>query len=486
MVWFRQDLRIADNPALSAAARRGSSVIPVFIYDPEQEGRWSPGGAARWWLHHSLYELDKELRGRGSCLIIRKGNTLGNLEELIRQSQADTVFWNRRYEPTARRQDNKIADTLKRRGLAVETFNAALLFEPDDVLNKQGEPYRVFTPYYHACLARGEPGPPIPAPRRLSAPQSWPRSLKLADLQLMPTIDWAGGLAEAWKPGEVAASKCLKRFMARALHDYNEQRERPDREGTSRLSPYLHWGEIGPRQVRSPLKDKSGRDAEAFLRQLIWREFAHHLLYHFPHTPTEPLRSEFARFPWTNRRKLLLAWQRGRTGYPLVDAGMRQLWHTGWMHNRVRMIVASFLVKHLMIPWTAGAEWFWDTLVDADLANNTFGWQWTAGCGADAAPYFRIFNPVSQAERFDPDGRYVRRWIPELSRMPAPWIHQPWEASTSILDESGVRLGRSYPEPIVEHHEARRRALAAYVKQGRTYKKREVKSPSPRGDRDSY
>ncbi len=462
IVWFRQDLRIADNPALSAATRRGLPVIPIFIFAPEQEGRWAPGGAARWWLHHSLHELDKELRGHGSRLIIRKGNTLGNLEELIRQSQADAVFWNHRYEPTARRQEDGIADTLRKRGLTVETFNAALLFEPEEVLNKQGEPYRVFTPYYHACLARGEPAAPVPPPRRLPAPKRWPCSLKHTDLQLMPTINWAGGLEETWKPGEQAARQVLKRFVARTLNDYHEQRERPDREGTSRLSPYLHWGEISPRQVWSTIRARPGRDAEAFLRQLIWREFAHHLLDHFPRTPTEPLRPEFKRFAWKSNRKLLSAWQRGRTGYPLVDAGMRQLWHTGWMHNRVRMIVASFLVKHLLIPWTAGAEWFWDTLVDADLANNTFGWQWTAGCGADAAPYFRIFNPVSQAERFDPDGRYVRRWVPELARLPVPWIHQPWEANASILAEAGVRLGRTYPEPIVEHHEARRRALAAY------------------------
>lgn len=462
IVWFRQDLRLTDNPALAAAGQRGAPVIPVFIYDPEQEGRWPPGGAARWWLHHSLHELDKQLRGRGSRLIIRKGKTRDTLEEVIRQSRADAVFWNRRYEPATRRRDETIAHELGRRGLTVETFNATLLFEPAEVMNKQGEPYRVFTPYYNACLARGGSSAPSPPPRSLSVPKRWPGSLKLVDLQLRPTIDWAGGLAEAWKPGEAAARKCLKRFVARALNDYNEKRDRPDQEGTSRLSPYLHWGEISPRQVWAAITDEGGRDAEAFLRQLIWREFAHHLLYHFPHTPTEPLRPEFERFPWPRQRKLLPAWQRGRTGYPLVDAGMRQLWHTGWMHNRVRMVVASFLVKHLLIPWTFGAEWFWDTLLDADLANNTLGWQWTAGCGADAAPYFRIFNPVSQAERFDPDGRYVRRWVPELARLPAPWIHRPWEAGNSILDEAGVRLGRDYPEPIVEHSEARRRALAAY------------------------
>ncbi|NLX14013.1 MAG: deoxyribodipyrimidine photo-lyase [Phycisphaerales bacterium] len=462
IVWFRQDLRLADNPALAAAGRRGTPIIPVFIFDPESEGRWAPGGAARWWMHHSLYELDNQLRGRGSRLIIRQGQTLDTLDELVRQSGADAVFWNRRYEPAARRQDETIARNLKKRGLTVETFNATLLFEPDEVMNKQGEPYRVFTPYYHACLARGEPTAPLPPPHRLPSPQRWPDTLKLAELQLRPTIDWAGGLAEAWKPGETAAQQCLKRFVTRALNDYNEQRERPDLEGTSRLSPYLHWGEISSRQVWSAIRAESGRDAEAFCRQLIWREFAHHLLYHFPRTPTKPLRPEFERFPWTRQRKLLSAWQRGRTGYPLVDAGMRQLWHTGWMHNRVRMVVASFLVKHLLIPWTAGADWFWDTLVDADLANNTFGWQWTAGCGADAAPYFRIFNPVGQAERFDPDGEYVRRWVPELARLPVPWIHRPWEAATALLEKSGVRLGHTYPEPIVEHSEARRLALAAY------------------------
>jgi deoxyribodipyrimidine photo-lyase len=342
------------------------------------------------------------------------------------------------------------------------------LCEPWTLATKVGKPYQVFTPFWKACQASASPPPPTPAPRRLPAPEKWPASLALAEFKLEPAIDWAGGLRSTWQPGEKGAQALLDRFLRSALADYRTERDRPDRLGTSRLSPHLHFGEVGPGQIWHAISD-AARDAGAqrqaaaewYLRELGWREFAHHVLFHFPHTTDEPLRQEFARFPWRSDAKALRAWQRGRTGYPLVDAGMRELWHTGWMHNRVRMVVASFLVKHLLIPWQEGAAWFWDTLVDADLANNSLGWQWTAGCGADAAPFFRIFNPVSQGSKFDEQGEYVRRWVPELARMPAQWIHQPWAAPPQVLDEAEVKLGVTYPWPIVEHVEARKRALEA-------------------------
>jgi deoxyribodipyrimidine photo-lyase len=313
------------------------------------------------------------------------------------------------------------------------------------------------------------PGPekPYPAPKRLRAPAEWPASLQISKLGLEPKVDWAGGLRQTWRPGERGASRQMKAFLDRAIETYSTDRDRPDRRGTSRLSPHLHFGEIGVRQIWHAVRrhgaaaDPSEEMHATYLRQIAWREFSYHLLFHFPDTPRQALRPEFRRFPWRVDRKRLRAWTRGMTGYPLVDAGMRELWHTGWMHNRVRMLAASFLVKHLMIPWQEGAAWFWDTLVDADLANNTMGWQWSAGCGADAAPYFRIFNPVIQGEKFDPDGEYVRRWVPELTRLPNRWIHKPWEAPAELLSKAGVELGKNYPRPIVEHAAARKRALAA-------------------------
>ncbi len=336
---------------------------------------------------------------------------------------------------------------MQKDGVTVESFNGSLLFEPWEIETGSGGPYKVFTPFWKACLARGSSTQPGVDPRRsgLQPPRSWPRSQSLDDLQLEPKLGWADGFHETWQPGEAGARTQLKRFLKEAVADYPDERDRPDRAGTSRLSPHLHFGEISPAQIRAAAaRCPSGRGVGAFVRQVGWREFAHHLLYHFPHTASEPLRPEFAKFPWQPDPAQLKAWQRGRTGYALVDAGMRELWATGWMHNRVRMIVASFLVKDLMIPWQEGARWFWDTLVDADLANNTLGWQWTAGCGADAAPFFRVFNPASQAAKFDPDGDYVGQWIPEHDTA-------------------------DYPAPIVDHARARDRALDAYqqIKQSR-------------------
>jgi deoxyribodipyrimidine photo-lyase len=469
LLWFRQDLRLADNPALLAAVRHGGPVIPLFIWSPEEEGSWRPGAASRWWLHRSLAQLDASLRQIGSRLIIRRGPTLEAIRELTDDSGATAVYWNRQYEPTLVSRDSRVKAALKQDGLMAESSNSGLLFEPWTVRTQKSEPYRVFSAFWKACLRQPEPAPPADAPSQIRTPRRWPATLKLTDLGLEPTIDWADGLHASWCPGEAGASEQLNCFLTEALSDYPSGRDHPDRRGTSRLSPHLHFGEISVRQIWFALREQqhgggirpSAQAIRSYSSELGWREFAHHLLFHFPHTPEQPLRKEYAAFPWELDLKNLRAWQRGRTGYPIVDAGMRELWQTGWMHNRVRMVVASFLVKDLLIPWQEGAAWFWDTLVDADLANNTLGWQWTAGCGADAAPYFRIFNPVSQGEKFDPNGDYVRHWVPELNKLPSAWVHQPWEAPARVLAEAGIELRNTYPQPIVDHGEARSRALEA-------------------------
>ncbi len=468
IVWFRQDLRLQDNPALAAACAEGA-ILPVYIWDEARAGRWPLGGASRWWLHHSLAKLDEALRERGSRLVLAKGESGVVLQDLIKTTGATKIYWNRNYEPAAIACDKLIKASLAAAGVAAQSFNASLLFEPHTIQNKSGRPFQVFTPFWKHCLALPVEAP-VKLPRgELAAPVRWPASIDLAALGLLPTIKWDAGLAATWQPGEAAAIQRLKKFTSGAIDQYAEERNRPDLEGTSALSSYLHFGEVSPRQIWAAvraLSKESGvfpasRGGQVFLSEVGWREFAHHLLYHFPHTPEEPLRSDFTTFPWRSDAQQLRAWQRGQTGYPIVDAGLRQLWATGWMHNRVRMIVASFLVKHLRISWRDGAAWFWDTLLDADLASNTLGWQWTAGCGADASPYFRIFNPILQGVKFDPEGSYVRRWVPEISRVPTEFIHQPWAAPNAILATAGVKLGVNYPQPIVDHGEARVAALGA-------------------------
>ncbi len=465
IVWLRRDLRLDDQPALAATAGRGT-VVPVFVHAPEEEGEWAPGAAAQDWLGRSLAALADELTKRGSRLILRRGPSAKSLIELARESGAGAVFWNRLPEPAAAARDAAVEAELRAVGIEVQTFQAALLHEPDEPRTGQGGPYRVFTPYWRALERMGGPDEPLAEPAALPAPKRWPRSLKLGELGLKKR----DGVDEHWQPGEAGARSRLAAFLEDALADYAEGRERPDRDGTSRLSPHLHWGEISARRLwhevrrREDLSPRPGltQGAEAYLRQLAWREFAHHLLAAYPATPTEPLRAQFARLEWQDDPGALAAWRAGRTGFPLVDAGMRQLAATGWMHNRVRMVAASLLVKDLLVPWTEGARWFWETLVDADLANNTLGWQWVAGCGADAAPFFRIFNPVLQGRKFDPAGDYVRRWLPELAGLTARWIHAPWEAPAAELTRAGVRLGENYPKPLVDRRAAQRRALAAY------------------------
>lgn len=470
--WLRHDLRLADNPALAAAVNTGGAVVPVFIWSPEEESPWPPGGASKWWLHQSLAALDLQLRAAGSRLVFRRGPASATLRQLMKETGARHVFWNRRYEPACVARDKLVKEALRVEGLHVESFNAALLHEPWTIQNQSGKPFQIFTPFWRHCLAKPDPAGPLPAPQQLASPVRWPKSLALDELNLEPRIKWAEGIRAAWRPGEAGAHTALKQFLASAFDDYSEKRNRPDVAGTSRLSPHLHFGEISPRQVWHGLKSMATKRGLAtaqwrgsqFLTEIGWREFAHHLLYHFPHTDAQPLRADFKEFCWREDAEWLTAWQKGGTGYPIVDAGMRELWTTGWMHNRVRMIVASFLVKDLLLSWQQGARWFWDTLVDADLAQNTLGWQWTAGCGADAAPFFRVFNPTTQGLKFDPIGDYVRRWCPELSKLPTKWIHQPEKAPPEVLRAAGVALGRNYPQPVVSHAIARDVALEAFAR----------------------
>jgi deoxyribodipyrimidine photo-lyase len=471
VVWFRQDLRIDDHTALLAAAARKVPIVPLFVWAPDEEGAWAPGAASRWWLHQSLAALAEDLKILGSPLVIRSGSSLEEIQDVVKTVDADAVYWSRRYEPESIARDTRIKAALSDMNCDASSFNASSLFEPWTIRSKTGGPYRVFTPYWRACLATDDPPAPKRAPRSIEAPATRVESDSLESLALRPTLDWADGIDAAWTPGETGAERHIERLVADVAATYDVRRDRPDVVGTSRLSPHLHFGEVSPRRVWHTLRARAEswkpaerKSADAYLRQLVWREFALHLLFHEPHTPAQPLREEFARFPWRRSRLDLEAWQRGRTGYPIVDAGMRELWATGWMHNRVRMVVGSFLVKHLLLPWQEGAAWFWDTLVDADLANNTMGWQWIAGSGADAAPYFRVFNPMLQAAKFDPDGSYIKRWVPELADLSPPAIFAPWAVSRDALSKAGVVLGKTYPKPRIEHGAGRKRALDAYAK----------------------
>ncbi len=458
IVWFRQDLRLRDNPALYHAAGQGA-VLPVFILD--NTGDWAPGAASRVWLHHSLAALNRSMHGH---LIFMKGDPAGILPSLAAESGATAVYWNRCYEPQSLAGDKRIEDALRNAKIPHENFQGNLLIEPWDNVKDDRTPYKVFTPFRNKFYRDYHPAPPLPAPQDLSF-HKLATGLSLDALGLLPTrTRWDRKFDAHWAYGEDGAQAQLDHFLAQGLKDYDEGRDRPDRDHVSRLSPYLHHGEISVRQVwhdvsRHMIAEGAEQSGMRYLSELAWREFSSHLLHHFPDFPEQPFQPRFQNFAWAKTKANLRHWQNGTTGYPIVDAGMRELWETGYMHNRVRMIVASFLVKDLLIPWQDGERWFWDCLADADLGNNSGNWQWVAGCGADAAPYFRIFNPVGQGKKFDPEGDYVRRWVPEIGRLPAQYIHAPWEAPAGVLDEAGIRLGKDYPYPVVDHDKARLEAL---------------------------
>ena len=462
IVWFRQDLRVADHAALTAACAGGRPVAPVYILDDESAGAWAMGGASRWWLHHSLLSLRSALEGCGAGLVLRRGKAVEVLPALMQETGAGEVHAGVMHEPWARAVDQALAGVLPEGALRLH--RTTTLFDLETIRTKTGGIYGVYTPFARSLRSRGELSPPDPAPRRLTSARL-PASERLEDWALLPVKpDWAGGMRETWQPGTEAAQSRLAAFVDNAVHGYDVGRNLPGQAGTSMLSPHLHWGEISPGQVWHGVMAGDGRSKglDTYLGEILWREFAAYLLWHNPHLPEQPLRPRFAKLPTRTKPDELHAWERGRTGVPIVDAGLRQLWHLGWMHNRVRMIAASFLVKHLLLPWRAGENWFWDTLVDADLASNAASWQWIAGSGIDSQPFFRVFNPVSQGKKFDADGAYVRRWAPELAGMPDRWVHEPWAAPAAVLSKAGVELGRDYPRPIVDLSKGRQRALEAY------------------------
>lgn len=459
--WFRQDLRLKDNPALMAAIKQGQ-VLPIYILDDINAGENAMGAASRWWLHHSLANLNQALDNK---LNFYCGDAHIILTELCKRLKVKNVHWNRCYEPWRIKRDSKIKQHLKSLEINVSSHNASLLLEPWQITKKDGTHYQMFTPYYKTFSQLAISNTPLAAPNIDVSFTIDPKAKSLADLALLPIINWDTGLSENWQPGEQQTHQRLQKFLATDLVDYHIGRDFPAKDRVSRLSAALHFGEISPLQIWHALSKRQVNDnIEHFKRELCWREFSYYLLFHLPHLATDNLRPAFDNFAWVNKAEKIQRWQQGKTGYPLVDAGMRELWQTGYMHNRVRMITASFLVKNLLIDWRIGAAWFWDCLVDADLANNAASWQWVAGSGADAAPYFRIFNPTTQAKKFDPTGQYIKRFLPELQYLPIKYLFTPWEAPEPILTEANIYLGTTYPKPMVDLKESRQRALDAYEK----------------------
>ena len=465
--WIRQDLRLSDNPALTASVKNGS-IIPIYILDDKNPKEHKIGSSSKIWLHYSLQKLQKQFDNK---LIFSKGNPEVILTELCQSESISNIFWNRVYEPWSISRDKKIKENMKKEGVKINTFNGSLLWEPWQVLKNDGTPYRVFTPYYRrGCLNANEPRRPIEKPREINYFEVKNfKSLTIDQLNLLPKYAWKEKIIETWNIGEKEANKRLNEFVESELNNYKEGRNFPSKKNVSRLSPHLHWGEISPNTVWFKVWDlnqlgiKHQQDTDTFLSEMGWREFSNYLLYYFPELPRKNLQKKFDNFSWDNNPLFLKAWQKGQTGYPIIDAGMRELWSTGYMHNRLRMIVGSFLVKNLLLHWHEGEKWFWDCLVDANLASNSSGWQWIAGCGADAAPYFRIFNPITQGLKFDADGDYVRKFVPEISLLPNKFLFNPWEAPDEILEKANVKLGESYPKPIVDIKASRQKALSAFA-----------------------
>ena len=466
--WIRQDLRLSDNPALTASVKNGS-IIPIYILDDKNPKEHKIGSSSKIWLHYSLQKLKKQFDNK---LIFSKGNPEVILTELCQSESISNIFWNRVYEPWSISRDKKIKENMKKEGVEINTFNGSLLWEPWQVLKNDGTPYRVFTPYYRrGCLNANEPRRPLEKPRKIDYFEVKNfKCLTIDQLNLLPKHAWKEKIIETWNIGEKAANKRLDEFVESELNDYKEGRNFPSKKNVSRLSPHLHWGEISPNTVWFKVWDlnqlgiQHQQDTDTFLSEMGWREFSNYLLYYFPELPRKNLQKKFDNFSWDNNPLFLKAWQKGQTGYPIIDAGMRELWSTGYMHNRLRMIVGSFLVKNLLLHWHEGEKWFWDCLVDANLASNSSGWQWIAGCGADAAPYFRIFNPITQGLKFDADGDYVRKFVPEISLLPNKFLFNPWEAPDNILKKANVKLGENYPKPIVDIKTSRQKALSAFAK----------------------
>ncbi|THV25404.1 cryptochrome/photolyase family protein [Peteryoungia ipomoeae] len=467
ILWFRKDLRLADNAALATALDEGFEIIPLYIREPDKDETGPLGAAQAWWLHHSLKALAESLEKKGTRLTLRSGSAASVLHDLIAETKASAVFWNRRYDPPGIAIDKALKAKLSDDGIEVRSFAGQILHEPSKLMTNAGGNFRVYTPFWKALDGAGEPPEPIPAPKALPTLDSWPETEALSDWQMLPTRpNWAKGFESEWQPGEAGAHKRLAAFVKTGLKGYRTRRDFPGEAHVSMLSPHLALGEISPAAVwdatRDLPDDYSTEDYIHFRKELVWRDFSYHLLFHFPELARKNWNAKFDGFPWEHAPEKLKAWQKGQTGYPIVDAGMRQLWQTGFMHNRVRMIVASFLIKDLLIDWREGERWFRDTLVDADPASNAASWQWVAGSGADASPFFRIFNPITQGEKFDPEGVYVRRFVPELKAMPAKFIHRPFDAPLLVLKEAGVSLGKTYPKPIVDHGKARDVAMAAF------------------------
>lgn len=468
LFWFNQDLRLSDNPGLCEAAQN-SQLMVIYILDERGTSEFSKmGTCSRWWLHHSLCKLNESLEGK---LNVYQGDTQEIILKLLTTYHFDGIYWNRCYEPERIKKEAALEKALKKEGIAYKSFNASLLWEPTEVLKSDGTPYKIFTPFYrNGCLKGQVPRKPIPGPKQFALIKDTRNSLKIADLALLSVIKGDSLLASQWKMGEEAARKKLSEFLENGLPGYQEGRNFPAKLHVSRLSPHLHFGEISPRQIWKAVQEKRTyesipeKDVECFLSEIAWREFSYYLLYHFPDFPQENFQKKFNHFPWQTNSKYLAAWQQGQTGYPFVDAGLRELAQTGYMHNRLRMVVGSFLIKNLLLDWRQGEAWFWEHLVDADLANNSVSWQWVAGSGADPAPYFRIFNPITQGEKYDPDGVYTRKFVPELSHLPSRYLFKPWKAPEPVLKAAGVTLGKTYPQPIVDLNNSRQKALLAFSK----------------------